>query len=138
MLHTDQAQFFGEDLIVLKSPMSGILFIQVVKSSHENTSVKPCNYEFRPIKTIKMCQGLYKDILKSDFEIFEMENQIYVLCGSDVDNKQALLVSDLNSQDNRVEELCAQEQAAKNQMEFVSVCNLDKTNEVMVVYGGRI
>ena len=72
MLHTDQALFFGEDLIILKSPMSGILFIQIVKSSNENTSVKPCNFEFRPIKTIKMCQGLYKDILKSDFEIFQI------------------------------------------------------------------
>lgn len=48
MQYTDYAMFYGQDLILLKSPMSGILFIKVVKNKNEGA----CNFEFSPIKTI--------------------------------------------------------------------------------------
>ena len=51
MQYTDQASFFGKDgLIMLKSPISGILFIQIVKDYDSEQG--RCSYEFRPVKTI--------------------------------------------------------------------------------------
>ena len=64
MQYTDQAMFFGKNgLILLKSPISGILFIQVVRDFDSEPG--RCSHEFRPVKTIQFVQGLYKKIMKS-------------------------------------------------------------------------
>lgn len=86
--YCDYAQFFGNaecfqsevcpdsTIILLKSPISGILFLEVFRlseelnlkkkgiSSKESTlpRVKGTTYEFRPIKTLQFCQGLYTEL----------------------------------------------------------------------------
>ena len=103
MLHTDKAHFFGEDLILLKSPMSGFLFIQIITDTeNDDSNGKKCNYEFRPIKTVNVNQGLYKDVIKSSYEIIKVDSTYLAICGAILfkDNKTSQYIKLVNLESN--------------------------------------
>lgn len=89
----DHAQFFGDDLVLLKSPLSGMLFIKIVER-HEPLST---TYQFSPIKTVNFCQGLFElaNFVKSQMQLVEITNvggkqakdpeQLHVFCGQRVE-----------------------------------------------------
>ena len=63
--------------------MSGFLFIQIITDSENDDSKgKKCSYEFRPIKTVNLNQGLYKDVIKSSYEILKVDQTYLAICGS--------------------------------------------------------